>query len=138
MTKKTAEFPPDAIDQVMDGYVLAALWSTNDESTPSGGEPLDKNYGWLDIDGETLAWMRNDCKRFMEENTSAIRRFMWETEKTEHEYDYIGHDFWLTRNGHGVGLWDRNAGAVSESLTKVCHKFGGVDLYVGDDGKICA
>lgn len=45
-------------------------------------------------------------------------------------------DFWLTRNGHGVGFWDRDVGAVGDRLTKACKKFGETYLYVGDDGKI--
>lgn len=50
-----------------------------------------------------------------------------------------GHDFWLTRNGHGVGFWDRGYDKeVGDALTKASESFGEVDLYVGDDGRIYA
>ena len=53
----------------------------------------------------------------------------------------VAHDFWLTRNGHGAGFWDRTYnndvdGKKGDKLTKIAEKFGGSTLYVGDDGKI--
>ena len=48
--------------------------------------------------------------------------------------EQIGHDLWLTRNGHGAGFWDRGLGAQGDSLTAICEALGGVDSYVGDDG----
>src|SRR5208282_4942052 len=32
------------IDKFTQAYIVAALWSSNDNSDPSGGEPLDSNY----------------------------------------------------------------------------------------------
>ena len=51
----------------------------------------------------------------------------------------FGHDFAMTRNGHGAGFWDRdNEGlprVLGEALTRVCDGFGEANLYIGDDGK---
>lgn len=47
-----------------------------------------------------------------------------------------GHDFWLTRNGHGAGFWDRDLGSVGDALTAAAHVWGPIDLYVGDDNLI--
>jgi hypothetical protein len=47
------------VQTVLDGYIAAALWSTNDESTPSGGYPLDQNYSASDIHPSTLGQMRH-------------------------------------------------------------------------------
>lgn len=57
-----------------------------------------------------------------------------------------GHDFWLTRNGHGTGFWDHylefsdddreQVRTIGKLLTDASHKFGQCDLYAGDDGKI--
>jgi hypothetical protein len=50
-----------------------------------------------------------------------------------------GHNFWLTRNGHGTGFWDEDldsdAGGkkLGDALTALCKKFGEVWTYVGDD-----
>jgi len=46
----------------------------------------------------------------------------------------LGHDFWLTRNGHGAGFWDRGLGDRGDSLTAICEALGEVWTYVGDDG----
>ena len=56
-----------------------------------------------------------------------------------YDSDRAGIDFWLTRNGHGAGFWDRGLGEVGDQLTKKCDwqgKFGERNLYIGDDGKI--
>jgi hypothetical protein len=54
-------------------------------------------------------------------------------------YDYTraGHDFWYTRNGHGVGFWCRDElddGDLGNRLSDVTREFGQSDLYAGDDG----
>ena len=47
-----------------------------------------------------------------------------------------GHDFWLTRNRHGAGFWDRGLEFVGINLTDAAHAWGEFNLYVGDDGLI--
>jgi hypothetical protein len=50
----------------------------------------------------------------------------------------LGHNFWLTRNGHGAGFWgsDDYTNEVGDILSKISEKFGEVDIYIGDDGKV--
>jgi len=50
--------------------------------------------------------------------------------------EQIGHDFWLTRNGHGAGFWDRGLGDMGEKLTEIAKSFGGCNAVLGDDGSI--
>lgn len=48
-----------------------------------------------------------------------------------------GHDFWLTRNGHGAGFWDRSDDTYQgyqDFLTKISEVHGEVSLYLGDTG----
>ena len=50
---------------------------------------------------------------------------------------YAGHDFFLTRCGHGCGYWDGDwPKGIAEGLDKLAKGFGAYDLYVGDDGPI--
>lgn len=50
---------------------------------------------------------------------------------------YAGHDFWLTRNGHGCGFWDGDWNQPAETaLTTLSESFGETWVYLGDDGKI--
>src|SRR5579863_1607678 len=55
-------------DKLLQAYIAAALWSSNDESTPAGGEPFDKNYSPEDLAPETIEMMKADCNRFRAEN----------------------------------------------------------------------
>jgi len=122
-------------ESFFNGYVGAALWSSNDESDESGGVPLDSNYDASDIAPETRAKMLSDCTKFQAIN----RKLLVDAYGRGFSKSSAGHDFWLTRNGHGAGFWDRNeldAGGLGDKLTAATKKFGGFDLYVGDDGKI--
>jgi len=126
------------MDDFLRGYVECALWSTNDESTPSGGVPLDSKYGIEDIDPRTLERMRADCERFQEENAESLALYCERVTVTDGSSaeSYAGHDFWLTRNHHGAGFWDRGVGPVGDALTASTDAWGECYLYVGDDGKI--
>lgn len=119
----------------LDAYIEAALWSSTDESTPQGGEPLDDNYGPEDLTPETKAKMAEDCKKFQSENADTLSASGLPDSQA-------GHDFWLTRNGHGSGFWDEEddgdpaVKAALEALTSASKKFGETHLYVGDNGEI--
>jgi len=129
------KIPP--LDNFTDAYITAALWSTNDESTPAGGVPLDQNYGIHDIHRDTLKKMIEDCERFQAMNMHDLDlAYQHSGGHGGYAPGNAGHDFWLTRGGHGTGFWDRGLGDVGDRLTKVSEKFGEFNLYVGDDGKI--
>ena len=109
----------------------AALWSSTDNADDSGGAPLDENYSIEDIAPESLAQMLKDCDNFQEENEKLLAQAGDDSQN--------GHDFWLTRCGHGAGFWDRGyPKRVGDGLSDACKAYGNVDLYVGDDGKIYA
>ncbi len=115
------------MDTFTKSYIACALWSSTDNADESGGEPMDKNYSEKDIASETLAKMKEDCAQFQLENETRLENM---------DSRAAGTDFWLTRNRHGVGFWDRGLGALGQILTKKAHDFGSFDLYIGDDGKI--
>lgn len=111
------------VDRVMGAYVECALWC----STGDDGEPLDADYTVDDIAPEAIADMRNDVAAFCADNASDLDSI---------PADMVGHDFWLTRNRHGAGFWDRGYGALGDRLTEAAHVYGSSDLYVGDDGSL--
>lgn len=73
---------------------------------------------------ETMVKAANDCAAFVAANEAAIAG----------RYEEAGHDFWLTRNGHGAGFWDGDWPEAGDALTVAAKAFGEVNLYVGDDG----
>jgi hypothetical protein len=99
-------------------YIEAALWS----SIGDDGEPIQG-----DLAPEARAAMELDCAAFYAANASHIGS----------ETEAAGHDFWLTRCGHGAGFWDGDwAEPAASELTAASEEAGNVDLYVGDDGLI--
>lgn len=128
-------------DDMVQGYAECALWSSNDESTPEGGEPFDANYSVSDITPETMAGFRQDCIAFVEHNALTFAKALHEAGALD--WSRIGHDFWLSRNGHGCGFGDRGseygARENGKALDEACGwrtKFGEVHLYLADDGTI--
>lgn len=126
-------------------YVGTALWSTNDESDESAGDPMDANYDDSDISPDTLATMESDCLAFYAANVDHIHcddaplSQEFEGRLSHREAARAGHDFWLTRCGHGAGFWDGDWPEPHASALDLASKaYGNVDLYVGDDGEIYA
>lgn len=130
------------MDDFTKAYLECALWASTDNSDPeTGGDPMDANYSEDDIAPETLERMTRDCARFQAENADALA-CAYGHESYRHPPsgaegpDMAGHDFWLTRNGHGAGFWDRDLGKAGEALTRASKAYGSFSLYVGDDGLI--
>lgn len=113
------------VQDFIDGYMECAIWA----STDNKGEPLDRKG--FSLTNKAKAQMRRDCKTFLKCCKSLLvdenRRF---TLRGFSLFSRAGHDFWLTRNGHGAGFWDgdweEKAGA---SLTEISKSFGECNLY---------
>jgi hypothetical protein len=121
-------------------YVATALWSTNadhldPEGTGSAGS-LEDHFGPEDIAPEALESMRADLLSFVE-NVDPQALAFWEAELGAGQ---VGQDFWLTRNGHGAGFWDRFGAGVGQAfgrhLTDESKPYGESYLYAGDNGKV--
>ena len=115
------------LDTFTQAYIEAALWASVDEH----GAPLADNFGPEDLAPETFREMECDCQAFLETYGD------WISEAGISE-EQAGHDFWLTRNRHGAGFWDRGLGEIGDKLADAARAFGGVDLLVCDDGKVRA
>jgi len=113
------------IKNITHHYLAAALWSTMDEH----GEPLDAVFSVDDVCPTLYASAFEDCEDFV----TANQTLLLDSGLSEEQ---IGHDFWLTRNGHGAGFWDRGLGAIGDELTALAYTYGEVNIYAGDDGWI--
>lgn len=117
-------------ETILRAYIECVLWAEYDNADESGGEPLDRNYGPEDFAPEALIMLRADCEEFARRARDAgfaIAGY-WSDEQ-------LGHDLWLTRNGHGAGFWDRGL-PDGEGLTELARSLGTRDVYVGDDGRL--
>ncbi len=114
------------LNRDVDAFTLAyieAIFFT--EAGPDSEEMADKT--WTDFAPETLAAIVADCAKFQAGNDLA-----------GYPLANAGHDFWLTRNGHGAGFWENDFGTEEQctALTAASKAFGECNLYVGDDGQI--
>lgn len=96
---------------------------------------MDANYDLYDISQECLQAAIDDCRRFQEQNADLLDNADYQEARWSDD-EMAGHDFFLTRNGHGVGFWDRDLGEVGDRLSDAAEAFGEVWFYVGDDGQI--
>jgi hypothetical protein len=123
------------MDEFTLAYLEAALWSSTDDND----DPLDRNYSVEDIAPESLAAIAADCAKWLADNAALLERADYGRRGSEYGHlACAGHDYWLTRNGHGAGFWDRDFTdpTVGDELSESARKAGEAYLYVGDDGLI--
>lgn len=114
------------MEKFTEGYIECAIWASTDEND----RPLDSIGAGLS-DG-CLAQMLRECATFQADNAELLDRA-----GAERDDDQLGHDFWLTRNHHGVGFWDgRLSYEIGQRLTDAAHRAGERTLYVSDAGEI--
>jgi hypothetical protein len=104
-------------------YLEAMFWTEGSDD----GALSDPDLTIYSLAPEAEAGIVADCAAFQAANAEDI----------DGDDSQAGHDFWLTRNGHGAGFWDGDwPAAAGERLTAACKRFPEVDAYVGDDGLI--
>lgn len=134
----TMNIKPHQMDRMFEAYIACALWSTTNQDDDC--EYLDDNHDISDVDVATLESMREEFEEFIEEaNRRVLIEDLMESDYAHDRIEFwtqIGHDFWLTRAGHGAGFWDRGIGELGDKLTELSNEYKNIDLYVGDDGKI--
>jgi hypothetical protein len=128
-------------------YADCMLWAETD----ADGEALDIRYDINDFSDEAWQTIVDDCAEFQATNAELLNAACYtdwfhpgdDTEKPKgwtRDWDYpiesAGHDYWLTRNGHGAGFWDRGIGELGDKLTIAAKSNGSRDIYIGDDNKL--
>lgn len=117
------------MERFVEGYINAALVLLGD-TTDFDDSP--ETYSVSQLSPQAIARMNEDCQKFQEQAGEVLTSVV---DKNNYSVERAGNDFWLTRNGHGAGFWDRDElpEGVGDKLTKIAKEFGTVDLYVGDD-----
>jgi len=116
----------DDDDEVGRSLAQVALWAGTGEDE----EPLDSKYDFSDIDEDSLQAEVENVQQFWSEATE-LHLTDW-CDKDEFTYD-----FWLDRNGHGTGFWDRCPNeTIGRKLSDMAQQYGHCDLLEGDDGTL--
>lgn len=106
-TIMTTPFNKHQLKQFYDGYIACAYWA--DEDT------IDN----LMLEEEFRAQAQTDCSNFISTNQNTLKAYLI----TGNTMEQAGHDFWLTRQRHGAGFWNRNLGIIGEQLTRAAQRF---------------
>jgi hypothetical protein len=142
-------------NRFVDGYVTAMLWAETIFANEGGPDPrieccdcllseLDgqsfeqANFSGDDVSPESMQEIEKDCDAFLASNWRLIEATspFGSPNRGWTHYEQAGHDFYLTRNGHGCGFWDRGyPDRLGDALTKRAKEYGTQGLYLGDDGK---
>lgn len=119
------------LDEMVTAYIAASLWAglaeypaeeyaSTDPDHHSNPEPLEDFFSDADIAQSDRDQIVADCRDFATANAADL---------ADMDAGQAGHDFYLTRNGHGAGFWDRGLGALGERLTRACKPYGESALY---------
>lgn len=119
---------------------LDAIWFTESckkELIGTEGE-IDRDASVSDIAPESLAKIEKDCQEFLKKTDSILKRANNVDEPTTGycTLEQAGHDFWLTRNGHGAGFWDGDWPETGDELDAIAKTFNEQCVCTGDDGLI--
>lgn len=96
----------DYLALMVNGYEEALVWS-------EGAEDGDYDYTLPDT-------IEMDCAGFLADHYDTLTTVKpWAIDPT-----LAGHDFVLTRNGHGVGFWDAGANEAGRLLTEGAKAYG--------------
>jgi hypothetical protein len=128
------------LDAFTQGYIEGLFFTEMEHGTDSESHDpelhssLPGDLTLADLSPEGLAACVEECRDFQEANAALLDE-AYERGYSEHR---AGVDYWLTRNGHGAGFWDRTEleeGGLGDKLSDAC-RYGTVDVYLGDDGRV--
>jgi hypothetical protein len=115
------------LDAFTQAYIEAVFWTECNSDNP---ELADATFA--DLDAASLGAIVTDCENFQTNNAATLHKAY---SVDGYNATRAGHDYWLTRNGHGAGFWDRDLGRVGDTLSDAC-RHREAYVYRGDDGKV--
>lgn len=119
---------PTDLELFTQAYIEALFFTdTGDDGQPPADAELSEDAR-LDIEADCRSfWRRFGCYITTEICSKAFNNSV----------SQAGHDFHLTRNGHGAGFWDGDwPKEYSDMLDKGAKCYGELRAYLGDDGLI--
>lgn len=121
------------MDDFTRGYLECALWTSDADIADEA--PTDRDFSIDDFSPASLVRAKAEGEAFQAENAADLEGFPKSPDGNSAEA-FAGHNFWLTRNGHGSGFWDRGLGEAGDRLSEAARKVGERYVYVGDDGQL--
>lgn len=123
------------LDEFTRGYIEAMFFT--ETGTGDDAENDLEHATVAELDCWSVEKIKRDCAEFQR----SCGAYLEQAYTARHSYEPVqaGRDFWFTRNGHGVGFWNRGLGEIGETLSAFCGwqtPFDECGIYRGDDDKI--
>lgn len=134
MPEFVARYTPKNAYGFAKGYFEAMEWLCFDLSPDNESPFKGEVKGFSE---EAVAKILSECRAFEEENEELLATYGGEYKPYRSwgiSEESAGNDFFLSRNGHGAGFWDRGNHACFRDLHKAAKAFRGQEAYIGDDG----
>lgn len=133
MPQFVPQHTPSGVSGFLAGYLDAAEWTLPETITGDDGETeieldVESLHGWS---REAIHAATEVCSDFESSNAAELESYY---ELSGRDAESAGTDFWLSRNGHGAGFFDRGDEPVFRKLQDAARVYSGVDAYPGDDG----
>ena len=109
----------------LNDFLEAGLWSTLDYYSENESNTLDGNGFIVDEINEDF---KKDAEKFIDDFFNKAKHLFTENEIAASP---IGHDLWLTVEGHGAGFWDGDY-LNGEKITEIVDSMGFHDNYWSD------
>lgn len=144
-TERSAFVDAVSASEFLRGYLDCLVWLGTRDDENGSGEPIDDEVSADDLaERLTLAELReiqSDCAGFQELAADALRAIEESgigVQARECSFEaYQGHNFCLTRSGHGTGFWDRGYPEPHASKCSDDSKsFGAQSLMLAEDGTL--
>jgi hypothetical protein len=113
-------------DAFAEGY-LEAMFFTNGDSGDDDEMHLN-SLGTQRLTRASVLKILRDCAAFQK----GARELLDEAYQRDYDETQAGRDFWFTRQGHGVGFWDRtelDADDLGRKLSSEARKFGEIYAF---------
>lgn len=129
------------IDGFTAAYLEAAIWSSThpdfqtERATDDTPETLDE-YSIYDFSKEAIELAVKECSEFLEKTYNLVSNEENCTYGGCPSIEYAGHDFWLTRNGHGCGFWDGDWPKFGKRLTILTKKYRELNIWINDNNEL--
>ena len=126
-------------EDFMRGYVEAMLWANTFVERPGEEESTCEDVAyWWQSPGR---WWEDtpvdlvDAETFWECFAYVILSLDYGERGCEYGGRAVlaGHDFALTRNGHGTGFWDRGLGEMGDMVSEECKPYGAHTVIIDVD-----
>lgn len=116
------------LDAFTQGYLECAEWLASADNE-TGEMTDDDRHDCEGFHPAAILQAQIDCKDFQASNAVDLQTYYDESGRGESS---AGHDFYLSRNGHGAGFFDRGNHPVFRTLQNAARVYGSADCTYYD------